>query len=166
MKTIVLVVGVLLTFASTMAIPLHQDEDVASISSFIAREAHRERGEEYPDARKIMAGDLNGDGVKETVVLYTIESQRGSNNYTQHLAVFTHRKGKLVVIAHTAVGGKSWRSVELSSVDDQRVQLATLSYAPKDASCCPSIKGTTSYALVGQTLRERKARSARPGVTK
>src|SRR5262245_4690398 len=164
MKIIALVVGVLIPFASTIAIPLHQYQDAASISSFIARQASRERGDEYPDARKIMAGDLNGDGVKEAVVLYTIESQRGSNNYIQHLAVFTHRKGKLVAIAQTAVGGKSWRSVELSSVEAEKVQLETLSYAPKDASCCPSIKGTTSYALVGQTLRERKARSAGPGV--
>jgi len=144
------------TFEPTMR-SYHDQDDLAIINLFIARQAHRERGEEYAEARKVVAGDLNGDGIPETVVLYTIESQGGSNNYIQYLAVFARRGGHLVAIAHTPVGGKSRRSVELSSVDNQRVNLQTLSYAPKDASCCPSIKGTTSYVLLGQRLSEHKA---------
>ena len=134
----------------------NQDRDTATIRSYIANQARRERGEEYEDARKIMSGDLNGDGSPETVVLYTIEGQRGSNNYIQYLAVFARHSSKLVPIVHAAVGGKSYRSIELNSVDNQRVNLDTLSYGPKDASCCPSNKGKTSYALVGRSLREQK----------
>jgi hypothetical protein len=133
-----------------------QDQDVVTISSFIAKQARREGGEEYEEARKIVAGDLNGDGLPETVVLYTIESQGGSNNYIQYLAVFARRDGQLVAVTHTPVGGKSRRSVDLGSVNNRRVNLDTLSYAPKDASCCPSIKATTSYVLVGQKLREHR----------
>jgi hypothetical protein len=133
----------------------HQNHDLATISSFIARQARRERGEEYEDARTVMAGDLNGDGVPETVVLYTIESQGGSNNYVQYLAVFARRRGDLVAITHTAVGGKMRRSVDLSSVNNRRVNLKTLSYAPTDASCCPTLKASTSYVLRGGMLRER-----------
>jgi hypothetical protein len=152
-----LFVATVLTLSSfNPAILRDQDQDLTAIRSYIANQARRERGEEYEDARKIIAGDLNGDGSPETVVLYTIEGQRGSNNYIQYVAVFERRKGQLAPIAHTAVGGKSYRSIELNSVDKQRVNLDTLSYGPKDASCCPSIEGTTSYALVGRTLREQK----------
>ncbi|HZE71992.1 MAG TPA: hypothetical protein VE135_20975 [Pyrinomonadaceae bacterium] len=156
MLILLLAVLSLSTFEPTLRSYHYQDQDLVTISSFIARQAHRERGEEYEDARKVVAGDLNGDGIPETVVLYTIESQGGSNNYIQYLAVFARRGGHLVAVAHTPVGGKSRRSVELGPVDNQRVNLETLSYAPKDASCCPSIKGTTSYVLLGQRLREYK----------
>ena len=135
-----------------------QEQDVVAITSFIAKQARRERGEEYEDARKVVVGDLNGDKVLETVVLYTIESQGGSNNYIQYLAIFTRRNGHLLAVAHTSVGGKLRRSVELDAVVNLQVNLQTMSYGPKDPSCCPSIKATTSYVLVGQTLRERKTR--------
>src|SRR5437016_3586937 len=58
-----------------------QDPDAATIDAFIARQAERLRGEEYRDARKVATGDLTHDGIAETVVLYTIEGQNGSNNY-------------------------------------------------------------------------------------
>ena len=133
-----------------------QDQDTAAIDAFIARQARRERGEEYKDARKIAAGDLNHDGVADTAVLYTIEGQGGSNNYVQYLAVFVRGKSAGAAVANVAVGGKSYRSVELTSVSDNKIHLDTLDYTPKDATCCPSKKGTTDYALVGGVLREQK----------
>ena len=157
MLTLLLTVLIRCAFDPSMSSFHYQNQDLATINSFIARQARRERGEEYEDARKVMAGDLNGDGVPETVVLYTIESQGGSNNYIQYLAVFARRGGHLVAVTHTAVGGKSRRSVDLSSVNNRRVNLETLLYAPKDASCCPSLKATTSYVLRGGKLREHKA---------
>jgi len=48
-------------------------DDGTAIDNFIARQAKRERGEEYREARKVLAGDLTHDGKPETVVLYTIE---------------------------------------------------------------------------------------------
>ena len=105
---------------------------------------------------KVVSGDLTHDGVAETVVLYTIEGQGGSNNYVQYLAAFTRGKGGLVAVAHTVVGGKSARSIELKSVDNNAIQLETLSYGPNDASCCLSIKGTTRFVLAGKRLREQK----------
>jgi non-ribosomal peptide synthetase component E (peptide arylation enzyme) len=138
-----------------------QDNDGSMIDGFIARQARRERGEEYREARKVTVGDLTHDGVPETVVLYTIESQGGTNNYVQYVAVFARGNRGLIPVTHTEVGGKMRRSVELSSVEDNAIQLATLSYGPKDASCCPSVKGTTRYALVGRALREQKHSTTR-----
>ena len=133
-----------------------QDKDATAISSYIQSQARRERGEEYEDARKVVTGDLDGDGSPETVVLYTIESQGGSNNYIQYLAVLSRSGNKLVPLANVAVGGKSRRSVELDGVEVGKVKLNTLTYGPNDASCCPSIKGPTIYLLTGKTLREQK----------
>jgi hypothetical protein len=133
-----------------------QDDDTALIDSFIARQAKRERGEEYKEARKVMPGDLTHDGEPETIVLYTIEGQGGSNLYIQYLAVFARKNGELRPLTHADVGGKSTRGIELTSVENNSILLDTLSYGPKDASCCPSIKGTTRYMLSGSKLLEQK----------
>jgi hypothetical protein len=135
-----------------------QDDDTAAIDSFIARQAKREQGEEYPEARKVITGDLTHDGVPETVVLYTIEGQIGSNLHIQYLAVFVRRAGKLSPLTHADVGGKSARGVERPSVENNSILLDTMNYGPKDASCCPSIKGTTRYVLAGGKLHEQKQR--------
>src|SRR5262245_50659939 len=133
-----------------------QDDDTGVIDAFIANQAKRERGEEHKDARKVVTGDLTHDGLPETVVLYTIEGQGGSNLYIQYLAVFMQRNGKLTPLTHADVGGKSARGVELASVENNSILLNTLNYGPKDASCCPSIKGTSRYVLSGGTLHEQK----------
>jgi len=133
-----------------------QEREANEIDAYIARQARRERGEEYKDARTIVVGNLANADSPETVVLYTIESQRGTNNYVQYLAVFVRRNGKLAPLTRAVVGGKSRRSVEHLSVDHKTIQLETLDYGPNDASCCPSIRGRTQYILVGRTLRERK----------
>jgi hypothetical protein len=132
-----------------------------AIDAFIAKQAGRLRGEEYREARKVASGDLTHDGVAETVVLYTIEGQNGSNNYVQYLAVFATAKGGPVAVTHAEGGGKSNRSIEELSVAGNAIQLATLNYGPKDASCCPSIKGTARYVLVGNRLREQKRTTRR-----
>ena len=138
-----------------------QDRDAVVIDTFIARQARRERGKEYREARDVLVGDLTHDGRSETVVLYTIEGQRGSNLYIQYLAVFVRQKGKLSALTYTEVGGKSMRSVELTLVENNSVFLKTMSYGPKDASCCPSVKGTTRYVLVGRSLREQEPRASK-----
>jgi len=135
-----------------------QDDDAATINAFITRQAKRERGEEYREARKVVTGDMTRDGQPETVVLYTIEGQGGSNLYIQYLAVFVRRNGKLTPLIHIDVGGKSTRGVELTSVENNSILLDTMNYGPKDASCCPSVKGTTRYVLSGGRLREQHRR--------
>jgi hypothetical protein len=143
-------------FCSDSVASARQDHDAAAIDNFIARQARRERGEEYREARKVVVGDLTHDGVPETVVLYTIEGQGGTNLHIQYLAVFARQKGKLSAVTHADVGGKSVRSVELKSVESDAILLETMGYGPKDPQCCPSVKGTTRYVLSGGRLREQK----------
>jgi hypothetical protein len=158
MKSRTLLIIAFVLIVSPNLTSANKDDDTAVIDSFIAQQAKRERGEEYKEARKVMTGDLTRDGEPETVVLYTIEGQGGSNLYIQYLAIFTRKNGKLTTLTHVDVGGKSTRGVELTSVENNSILLDTLSYGPKDASCCPSIKGTTRYMLSGSKLLETEAR--------
>ena len=133
-----------------------QDPDESVIDSFISRQAHREHGEEYRNARQVVTGELTHDGIPDTVVLYTIEGQDGTNNYIQYLAVFVRSKGVLAAEGYAEVGGKSYRTIELISVDDHTIHLQTLNYTQNDPACCPSKKGETRYILKGHKLRELK----------
>lgn len=139
------------SFASTL-----QDQDTAVIDKFISDQATKEAGGEYEEARKVIAGDLNRDGVPDLAVLYTIEGQNGTNNYIQYLAVFIRPKGALVPVAHALVGGKSNRAVELQSIKSNVIFFKTLNYGPRDATCCPSKKGATRFVLVKRRLKEIK----------
>ena len=130
-----------------------QDQDKPAIDKFISNQAKRERGEEYPDARKVVTGDLDSDGTPETVVLYTIEGQNGTNNHIQYLAVFKRVNGQLVPVTHADVGSKSYRDVELDSVTNGVINLTPMRYAKNDPACCPSLKGKTWYRLVKGTLQ-------------
>ncbi len=150
-----------LFFCSDGVASARQDQDAAVIDAFIGRQARRERGEEYREARKVVSGYLTHDGAPETVVLYTIEGQRGTNLHIQYLAVFARQKGVLTPVTQAEVGGKSERSVELKSVEDNMILLETLSYGPKDAQCCPSVKGATRYVVSGGRLREQKQGASR-----
>ena len=134
---------------------LYEDNETVLIKKFISKQAAQLHGEEYEEARKVIAGDLNNDGVPDLAVLYTIEGQNRTNNYTQYLAVFVRDKERLVPVTHTVVGGKSNRSVELQSISNGVILLQTLKYAAGDAACCPSKKGEARYVLVNGKLREK-----------
>jgi hypothetical protein len=133
---------------------LSQNQDTTVVDQFISKQAKQEDGEEYAEARKMLAGDLNRDGVADVAVLYTIEGQNGTNNYLQYLAVFVRAKGKLVPAAHTVVGGKLNRNVELQSIKNNVIRFKTLSYRASDPASTPSRKGTASFVLIKRRLKE------------
>ena len=53
----------------------------------------KEDATEYKEARKIVYGDVDGDGAKDAVVQYTLEGFGGGNSWGQSLAVFLNKKG-------------------------------------------------------------------------
>lgn len=57
----------------------------ASADRMIASEIARDGGDEYKEGRQVKFADLNNDGIKDAVVLYTIEGQGGGNGYFQTL---------------------------------------------------------------------------------
>ena len=145
--------SVIVLFIPSLAFP-SQIPDSTLIDHFIAKQATQENGEEYKDARKMLLGDLNRDGVPDFAVLYTIESQNGTNDYVQYLAVFTRTKGKLVPAAHTVVGGRLNRDVDLQSIKNNVIHFKTLSYRASDPASTPSRRGTARFVLIKRRLKE------------
>jgi hypothetical protein len=152
-KAFMFVLPFLLACIPSSASP-SQNQDTTVVDNFIAKQATQENGEEYGDARKVLTGDLNRDGVPDVAVLYTIESQNGTNNYLQYLAVFIRAKGKLVPAAHTVVGGKLNRNVELQSIHNNVIHFKTLSYRANDPASTPSRKGSARLMLIKRKLKE------------
>jgi len=147
-------------FAAWLCAATPPMDDARIIGVYIAAQARAEQGEEYADARRVAEGDLNNDGRSDKAVLYTIEGQNGTNNYTQYLAVFLRSaEGKLEPVAHVAVGGKLYRAAELTGVRDGGIEFSIKDYGPHDAACCPSLKGTTRYVVAGRALQEQKPTS-------
>jgi hypothetical protein len=152
-KALIFILPFLLACTPSLA-SSSQDQDKALVDEFIAKQATQENGEEYAEARKMLTGDLNRDGVSDVAVLYTIEGQDGTNNYLQYLAVFIRTKGKLVPAAHNVVGGKHNRNVELQSLSNNVIRFKTLSYRASDPASAPSRKGTARFVLIKRKLKE------------
>jgi len=126
------------------------------VNQFIKSQAKAARSEEYTDARKVLRGDINGDGQKDLVVLYTLEGAGGGNSYNQYLAVFLTTGRSYREVAHVLVGGKLQRDVELSSISDSTINLDTKAYAKNDPACCPSRAGKARFVLRANKLVEVK----------
>jgi hypothetical protein len=154
MKNIIMFALLVTLLGMSALVSSAQNKDTSVITGFISEQATQESGTEYEGARKVVAGDLDRDGVADLAVLYTIEGQNGSNNYVQYLAVFTRNKDGLVPVTHTVVGGKTNRSVELTFIRNNVISFKTLIYRTKDAACCPSKKGMTRFVLVNRRLKE------------
>ena len=146
-------VALIATLIIIPAAVIAQGNDKAAIDKFISAHATREKGEEYAEARKVVTGDLDGDGGAETVVLYTIEGQGGSNNHTQYLVVFKRANGQLVHLTHTSVGSKTYRDASLDGITNRLINLTTMGYAKNDPACCPTVKGQAWYRLVRGALQ-------------
>jgi len=63
-------------------------------------------------------------------------------------------KGKLVLAAHTVVGGKLNRDVDLQSIKNNLIRFKTLSYRANDPASTPSRKGTARFMLIKRKLKE------------
>jgi len=118
-----------------------------AVNALVAHQAKRlaranEPVDEFRDARKVAHGELDGDGQRDLVLLFTLEQ---GNNWTQFLAAFSGPDVNPVATAR--VGGKGERSIALSSVTDRRIGITTMSYRPSDALCCPSVAGRSWFAL-------------------
>lgn len=130
-----------------------QPGDRTVIDKFVASLANQ-LGGEVPDEvpLAIRTGDLNHDGVPDVAILFTVEGP--GNGYAQYLAAFLRINGKLVATDHTAVGGKLYRAIAMTSIQDDAIRFTTTRYAAKDPACCPTIKGVTKYVLADNKLKE------------
>lgn len=111
---------------------------------------------EDQSARQIVFGDVDGDGVPDAVVQYTLESAAG-NGWSQNLAVFLYKKGGYRVVANKVVGGKYFRVFTIMKLVGQIVIGQTLTYpgTSPQAVCDNPQKRQVKLLLKGTTLWEK-----------
>lgn len=127
-----------------------------AIDRYVAGVAKVSDATEYKEARKIIYGDLDGDGDEDAAAQFTIEGMGGGNNYGFYLAVFRNENGKFAGITDDVIGGKLNRDITLTKIEDGKMLFDTKSYDTDDGACCPSIEGKTAYILEGKKLIEKK----------
>jgi hypothetical protein len=127
-----------------------------TVQQHIMAHARQIEAEEYAKARMIAVGDLDGDGIEDTAVVYTLEGARHSNNYEQYLAFSSSRHGGRFV--DILAGGKDIREIDGVHISAGRVELLLREYTSSDASCCPSRPATTSYVLKDRAMVETRLR--------
>lgn len=117
----------------------------------------REDAVEYRQVRKIIYGDVNGDGSKDAVVQYTLEGAGGGNSWGQSLAVFLNKKGVYKMSADETVGGKFFRSFTLQKIVAKQI-IGASEICPEDEPqglCKNPKKKRVKYVLLNGKLKER-----------
>ncbi|MBI2508931.1 MAG: hypothetical protein HYV99_02780 [Betaproteobacteria bacterium] len=145
----------LLTAASAAAQDGHADP---AIERWIAAHAGKSKGAEHRNSRRAATGDLDGDGLGDVAVLYTIEADKPNGYSLRYLAVFRRGADGLGYEAHRLVGGRGIREINRVTVLNRVIVLESLEYRPRDAVCCPSKPARWRYRLRDHQLVE--ARSA------
>lgn len=97
-----------------------------------------------------LAGDLDGDGAQEAVVL--LGAGTGGTGETTYLAVLGTRGGAVTNIATAAVGDRV--QVRQATIEGGRIVLAIVQAGENDAACCPGDLVTRTWELSGAALKE------------
>lgn len=62
---------------------------------FNVSQIKKDNGDLYNSERPILIGDLNGDGLDDAIMPFTIEGRGGGNNWDTHYAIFINTDKKL-----------------------------------------------------------------------
>ncbi|SYZ51427.1 hypothetical protein CPBF426_10410 [Xanthomonas arboricola pv. juglandis] len=124
--------------------------DAEVINAAIAQEAKKADGAtEYKEVRKIVEGDLTGDGKPEVVALYTLEGSGNGNGAGSYLAAFQRKDGpQLQLVGTTSVSGFGVAAQKVS-LKEGTVHVTLLVPGPDDPTCCPSTEEESLYVFHG-----------------
>jgi heat shock protein HslJ len=100
------------------------------------------------DADFRLAGDLDGDGVDDAVVLLT--HSPGGTAAWSYLAVVARAEGAVRNIATVALGDRV--QIRSAHIADGTLSVSTVRTGPNDAACCPGELGEQQWAFVGGRL--------------
>ena len=106
---------------------------------------------------KIVLGDLNGDGLTDAVVDYSLEATSedtgGGGNAIGEISgliAYTNTGKNIILADHTRAFGMN----RLARIDNGIIILEGLTHGENDPRCCPSIKTTTRVVLKDKKLTE------------
>ncbi|RLA31348.1 MAG: hypothetical protein DRR03_09755, partial [Gammaproteobacteria bacterium] len=95
-----------------------------------------------------VAGDLDGDGVPEAVVL--LAASTGGSGTFSHLAAVSHAGAGVAVRAVALLGDRV--QVRYARIEDGELVIDTVEAGEEDAACCPGEKRQRRWRLVGDVL--------------
>jgi hypothetical protein len=127
-----------------------------AINSRIRKEAKSQGAAEIREKRKVIFGDVDGDGDKDAVAQYTIEGMGGGNSFAQMLAIFTNQKGVYRFTTEEVVGGKfAYRISNLTTIENGKILLSTETCAePPQGLCDNPKKGQAIFTFNKGKLKE------------
>lgn len=117
----------------------------------------RDDASEYKEARKIVYGDVDGDGAKDAVVQFTLEGAGGGNSWGQNLVVFLNKKGVYKASGDATGGGKFFRSFVLQKIVGKEI-IGESETCPADEPqglCENPKKQQVKYVLLKGKLKEK-----------
>lgn len=139
-----------------------KQEPVALVNGTWEGEPFVEGGASRPRVQFVgdftVAGDLDGDGSDEVVVLLS-ESSGGSGTFL-YLAVVERKDGELENVATEPVGDRV--QVRGARVEEGKIFLDVLRAGPNDAACCPGELATMGWKLSPQGGLSKVASSSEP----
>lgn len=94
-------------------------------------------------------GAVAGAAGHVVVVVYTVEGCGGGNNWASLLGVFSEEAGR---IAPYSLPDPPAFVVQSAQVAKGVVEVNGRDYAPNDGRCCPSLRVTARYRIIGRTV--------------
>ena len=123
----------------------------AAVTAYIAT-MDTDGGTEYTEGRQNLKVDLNGDGVMDAAVIFTIEGAGGAQNGYQTLEGFIHEGNQWKALPGSIVMSGAVQSLANGGVN--AVIVETLTRGPDDPDCCPSVQSRQKYFWSGEKFVE------------
>jgi hypothetical protein len=122
------------------------------LDSTITTRAKNDGGSEYVEARRVVKGDVNGDGLPDTAVMFTIEVT-ADNTYMQYLTVLMLQTDGSSRLTDTIAVGSAGQQASDLRIQDGAIKVKSLTQGPDDPDCCPTFESEVEYLLHNGKLK-------------
>lgn len=136
------------------------------VGKSIGDHAKEIRGDLYCPSITVVEADIDGDGIDDLVVSYSIEGScydkkelppgDCGNYHEEFIAVSLKKDAKSVKPVTVKVGGRGERMHSCFTVQGNKIILETLEYRKEDPMCCPSKEGIATFNFLNGKLTEEK----------
>ncbi len=117
---------------------------------------------EYRKVRRYHKLDVDEDGIKDVIALFTIEGFNGGNNYHFYIAALRGNGDEFSFIDAIEIGREGNRHIDFNEVTvrNGKIVVGTREYVRNsqqfDPNCCPSKKAQAVFEIKNGKLQEHK----------
>ncbi len=124
---------------------------VLRIEQQIADMVHASRDWEMARFRSYRQGDIDGDGVDDTILLTTFE-----HGMVWRRELFVCLTSSPQRVMHVGLGGKGERMAEDVEIKNRAIIVRGKTYTDADAMCCPSQPYESTFLVADGKIVERR----------